>query len=137
MKLDRYKVHEIEIVVDRLKIDANADGQKRLNDSIKTAMYHGDDVLMVLEQDSGEVRYFSRNLMCPTTGISYPNPEPNNFSFNSPKGACPTCNGIGALHQVNPDKLIPDKSKSIKKRSTCTSWPTKKELGILTAGINC
>ncbi|HSI69111.1 MAG TPA: excinuclease ABC subunit UvrA [Gillisia sp.] len=126
MKLDRYKVHEIEIVVDRLKIDANADGQKRLNDSIKTAMYHGDDVLMVLEQDSGEVRYFSRNLMCPTTGISYPNPEPNNFSFNSPKGACPTCNGIGALHQVNPDKLIPDRSKSIKSGALAPHGPQKK-----------
>jgi excinuclease ABC subunit A len=126
MKLDRYKVHEIEIVVDRLKIDANAEGQKRLNDSIKTAMYHGDDVLMVLEQDSGEVRYFSRNLMCPSTGISYPNPEPNNFSFNSPKGACPTCNGIGALHQVNPDKLIPDKSKSIKSGALAPHGPQKK-----------
>ncbi|HSP82408.1 MAG TPA: hypothetical protein VLN72_01605, partial [Gillisia sp.] len=93
MKLDRYKVHEIEIVIDRLQIDAHAEGQKRLSESIKTAMYHGEDVLMVLEQDEGTIRYFSRNLMCPTTGISYPNPEPNNFSFNSPKGACPTCNG--------------------------------------------
>jgi excinuclease ABC subunit A len=126
MKLDRYKVHEIEIVVDRLKIDPAANNQKRLNDSIKTAMYHGDDVLMVLEQDTGEVRYFSRNLMCPTTGISYPNPEPNNFSFNSPKGACPTCNGIGALHQVNPDKLIPDKSKSIKSGALAPHGPQKK-----------
>ncbi|MCM4160270.1 excinuclease ABC subunit UvrA [Antarcticibacterium flavum] len=126
MKLDRYKVHDIEIVVDRLKIDAAANGQKRLNDSIKTAMYHGDDVLMVLEQDTGDVRYFSRNLMCPTTGISYPNPEPNNFSFNSPKGACPTCNGIGALHQVNPDKLIPDTSKSIKSGALAPHGPQKK-----------
>jgi len=126
MKLDRYKIHEIEIVVDRLKIDENAEAQKRLDDSIKTAMYHGDDVLMVLEQESGEFRYFSRNLMCPTTGISYPNPEPNNFSFNSPKGACPTCNGIGTLHKVNVDKLIPDRTKSIKAGALVPHGPQKK-----------
>ena len=126
MKLDRYKIHEIEIVVDRLKIDENAEAQKRLDDSIKTAMYHGDDVLMVLEQESGEIRYFSRNLMCPTTGISYPNPEPNNFSFNSPKGACPTCNGIGTLHKVNVDKLIPDRTKSIKAGALVPHGPQKK-----------
>ncbi len=126
MKLDRYKIHEIEIVVDRLKIDGNAEAQKRLDESIKTAMYHGDDVLMVLEQESGELRYFSRNLMCPTTGISYPNPEPNNFSFNSPKGACPTCNGIGTLHKVNVDKLIPDRTKSIKAGALVPHGPQKK-----------
>ncbi|MCJ7756876.1 MAG: excinuclease ABC subunit UvrA, partial [Gillisia sp.] len=126
MKLDRYKIHEIEIVVDRLKIDENAEAQKRLDESIKTAMYHGDDVLMVLEQESGELRYFSRNLMCPTTGISYPNPEPNNFSFNSPKGACPTCNGIGTLHKVNVDKLIPDRTKSIKAGALIPHGPQKK-----------
>jgi len=126
MKLDRYKIHEIEIVVDRLMIDENAEAQKRLDDSIKTAMYHGDDVLMVLEQESGDIRYFSRNLMCPTTGISYPNPEPNNFSFNSPKGACPTCNGIGTLHKVNVDKLIPDRTKSIKAGALVPHGPQKK-----------
>jgi excinuclease ABC subunit A len=114
MKLDRYKIHDIEIVIDRLKIDDGKNIDKRLAESIKTAMYHGDGILMVLEQDSGEARYFSRNLMCPTTGISYPNPEPNNFSFNSPKGACPHCNGIGKVHQVNREKIIPDPSKSIK-----------------------
>ena len=126
MKLDRYKVHEIEIVIDRLKIDENAEAQKRLSDSIKTAMYHGDDALMVLEQDTNAIRYFSRNLMCPTTGISYPNPEPNNFSFNSPKGACPLCNGIGTLHRVNNDKLIPDRSKSIKNGALAPHGPQKK-----------
>jgi len=126
MKLDRYKIHEIEIVVDRLKIDENAEAQKRLDESIKTAMYHGDDVLMVLEQESGDIRYFSRNLMCPTTGISYPNPEPNNFSFNSPKGACPTCSGIGTLHKVNIDKLIPDRTKSIKAGALVPHGPQKK-----------
>ncbi len=126
MKLDRYKVHEIEIVVDRIAIDQNAESQKRLAESIKTAMYHGEDVLMVLEQESGAIRYFSRNLMCPTTGISYPNPEPNNFSFNSPKGACETCNGIGTLHKVNVDKLIPNKAKSIKSGALAPHGPQKK-----------
>ena len=114
MKVDRYKTHEIEIVIDRLAIQSNTEDDKRLRESINTAMYHGDDVLMVLEQDTEEVRYFSRNLMCPSTGISYPNPEPNNFSFNSPKGACPKCNGIGELYEVNVDKIIPDEKKSIK-----------------------
>jgi len=114
MKIDRYKTHDIEIVIDRLVIQPNTDDDKRLRESINTAMYHGDDVLMVLDQDTNEVRYFSRNLMCPSTGISYPNPEPNNFSFNSPKGACPKCNGIGELYEVNVHKIIPDKKKSIK-----------------------
>ena len=126
MKLDRYKIHEVEIVVDRLQIDENAESEKRLEDSIKTAMYHGEDVLMVLEQESNEVRYFSRNLMCPTSGISYPNPEPNNFSFNSPKGACPNCNGIGTLHKVNVDKVIPKKNLSIKSGALAPHGPQKK-----------
>ncbi|MFD1096379.1 excinuclease ABC subunit UvrA [Salegentibacter chungangensis] len=126
MKLDRYKTHEIEIVIDRLKIDENTDAQKRLDESIKTAMYHGDDVLMIMEQETGNIRYFSRNLMCPTTGISYPNPEPNTFSFNSPKGACPKCNGIGTIHQVNVDKIIPDYSKSIKNGGLAPQGPQKK-----------
>ena len=126
MKLDRYKTHDIEIVIDRLKIDDNTDAQKRLDESIKTAMYHGDDVLMIMEQETGEVRFFSRNLMCPTTGISYPNPEPNTFSFNSPKGACPSCSGIGTLYKVNEDRIIPDKTKSIKNGGLAPQGPQKK-----------
>lgn len=114
LKVDRYKTHDIEIVIDRMQIKKGTDQDKRLSDSIHTAMYHGDNVLMVMEHDSDQVRYFSRNLMCPTTGISYPNPEPNNFSFNSPKGACSNCNGIGELYEVNEKKIIPDPSKSIK-----------------------
>ncbi|GAA0872187.1 excinuclease ABC subunit UvrA [Gangjinia marincola] len=113
MKLDRYKTHDIEIVVDRLNVDDDVDENNRLTETIKTAMYHGDDVLMIIEQDSEEARFFSRNLMCPSTGISYPNPEPNTFSFNSPKGACPKCNGIGTVHEVNLKKIIPDPKKSI------------------------
>jgi excinuclease ABC subunit A len=114
MMLDRYKTHDIEIVIDRLKIDDTTDNDKRLTESINTAMYHGEDVLMVIDQDTNEVRYFSRNLMCPTSGISYPNPEPNNFSFNSPKGACDHCNGIGELYEVNIKKIVPDETLSIK-----------------------
>ena len=126
MKLDRYKTHDIEIVIDRLKIDDKTDAQKRLDESIKTAMYHGSDTLIILDQETENVRYFSRNLMCPTTGISYPNPEPNTFSFNSPKGACPSCNGIGTLYQVNIDKIIPDNSKSIKNGALAPHGPQKK-----------
>ena len=126
MKLDRYKTHDIEVVVDRLKITTAKEISSRLSESIKTAMYHGDNVLMILNSDNDELKYFSRNLMCPTTGISYPNPEPNNFSFNSPKGACPTCNGIGTLHKVNPEKIIPDTSKSIKNGALAPHGPQKK-----------
>lgn len=126
MKLDRYKVHDIEIVVDRIKISSVEDSGKRLADSIKTAMYHGEDVLMIMEQETGEIKYFSRNLMCPSSGISYPTPEPNNFSFNSPKGACPVCNGIGTLHTVNEKKIVPDASKSIKKGALAPHGPQKK-----------
>ena len=125
MKLDRYKMHDIEIVIDRLKIDNTADNDKRLTETINTAMYHGDDVLMILDQDTNEARYFSRNLMCPSSGISYPNPEPNNFSFNSPKGACTKCNGIGELYQINETKIIPDENLSIKSGAFAPHGPQK------------
>jgi excinuclease ABC subunit A len=125
MKLDRYKTHDIEIVIDRLKIDVTADNDKRLTETINTAMYHGDNVLMVIDNDTDEVRYFSRNLMCPQSGISYPNPEPNNFSFNSPKGACNKCNGIGTLYQVNLNKIVPDDSLSIKAGGLAPQGPQK------------
>lgn len=104
MKLDRYKTHDIETVIDRMLIENTPENDKRLTESIKTAMYHGDDILMIIDQDSQEIRYFSRNLMCPTSGISYPNPEPNNFSFNSPKGACDHCNGLGTVNEINMKK---------------------------------
>ncbi|OUR97676.1 excinuclease ABC subunit A [Flavobacteriales bacterium 33_180_T64] len=125
MKLDRYKTHDIEIVIDRLKIDDTTNNDKRLSETINTAMYHGDDVLMVLDHDTNETRYFSRNLMCPSSGISYPNPEPNNFSFNSPKGACQTCNGIGTLYQVNEKKIVPDETISIKAGALAPHGPQK------------
>jgi excinuclease ABC subunit A len=115
MKLDRYKVHDIEIVIDRIQVGDTEEDVKRLDESIKTAMYHGNDITMIVPQGEKEGRFFSRTLMCPETGISYPEPEPNNFSFNSPKGACPKCNGLGALYQVNEHKIIPDRSLSISK----------------------
>ena len=114
MKLDRYKTHDIEIVIDRLEVNDSVDTKKRLAESINTAMYHGENILMVIEHESKETRFFSRTLMCPTTGISYPNPEPNNFSFNSPKGACDNCNGLGTVHQINEKKIIPNPKLSIK-----------------------
>ncbi|WP_395054321.1 excinuclease ABC subunit UvrA [Flavobacterium sp.] len=115
MKLDRYKTHDIEIVIDRLQVDEDEDTNKRLNESIKTAMYHGENVMMVIEHESDEVRFFSRTLMCPTTGISYQNPEPNLFSFNSPKGACDHCNGLGIVNEINRKKIIPNAKLSINK----------------------
>lgn len=114
MKLDRYKNHDIETVIDRMAVDTSADTDKRLADSIRTAMYHGEDVMMVIEHDTNEARYYSRNLMCPTSGISYPNPEPNNFSFNSPKGACPHCNGLGTINEINFKKIVPNPKLTIK-----------------------
>jgi excinuclease ABC subunit A len=114
MKVDRYKTHDIEIVIDRMQIESDDETDKRLAESIKTAMHHGDDVMMVIEHESNEVRYFSRTLMCPSSGISYPNPEPNNFSFNSPKGACESCNGLGTINQINIKKIIPNPKASIK-----------------------
>ncbi len=114
MKVDRYKTHDIEIVIDRVAVKQDEDTDKRLTESIKVAMHHGDDIMIVIEQDSQEVRFYSRSLMCPTSGISYPNPEPNNFSFNSPKGACPNCNGLGIVNEINLQKIIPNPKASIK-----------------------
>ncbi|WP_395043122.1 excinuclease ABC subunit UvrA [Flavobacterium sp.] len=115
MKLDRYKTHDIEIVIDRLQVENDEDTNKRLAESIKTAMYHGENVMMVIEHESDDVRFFSRTLMCPTTGISYQNPEPNLFSFNSPKGACDHCNGLGIVNEINRKKIIPNPKLSINK----------------------
>jgi excinuclease ABC subunit A len=114
MKVDRYKTHDIEIVIDRIAVTNDEEGHKRLAESIKTAMYHGEDIMMVLEQDTKEARFFSRSLMCATSGLSYPNPEPNNFSFNSPKGACSNCNGLGNTNEINLQKIIPNPKTSIK-----------------------
>lgn len=114
MQLDRYKTHDIEIVIDRLEVDEK--NKTRISDAINLAMKHGKGVLMVIEKgkEKEEPRFFSRNLMCPTSGISYDEPAPNTFSFNSPYGACPKCNGLGEVAEVSRDKIIPDEKKSIK-----------------------
>ena len=114
MKVDRYKTHDIEIVVDRLLVSKEEDTEKRLAESINTAMYSGNNVLMVLEEGQSVPRYFSRDLMCPSSGISYPVPEPNTFSFNSPKGMCPDCHGLGHVYEINEQKIFPNKKLSIK-----------------------
>ena len=112
MRLDRYKTHDIEVVIDRLAVNDTI--EKRLEETIKTALYTGNNILMVIDLETNKPRYFSRDLMCPTSGIAYPNPEPNNFSFNSPKGACSSCNGLGIKNEVNIKKVIPDNTISIK-----------------------
>ena len=113
LKLDRYKIHDIEIVIDRMKVKSDDNSLKRLKESLITAMYHGDNSIMIVKEDDKSISYFSKNLICPTTGISYEKPEPNSFSFNSPKGMCKRCNGLGIEKKVNYELVIPDKSISI------------------------
>ncbi|MDR9449267.1 MAG: excinuclease ABC subunit UvrA [Psychroflexus sp.] len=113
MKLDRYKTHDIEIVVDRLKVSDKTSIQQRLASSIATSISESNGTLLILKKDDDHPRFYSKDLMCPTTGISYPLPEPNLFSFNSPKGACPKCNGIGYIKEVDTDKIIPNRKLSI------------------------
>ncbi len=113
MQLDRYKTHDIEIVIDRLVV--HDDFKDRIVKSVETAFRRGKGMLMVLEEGGSNVHYFSKLLMCPTTGIAYQDPEPNTFSFNSPYGACPKCNGLGTVIQVDMKKIIPDPSLSLRK----------------------
>lgn len=124
MKLDRYKIHDIELVVDRLEITAGKGNKDRLRQSVQTAMRMGKGSLMVLPaaatgskkaKSSAGVRHYSRHLMCPESGISYAEPEPNLFSFNSPYGACPHCNGLGEVAEIDLERIIPDDAKSVKK----------------------
>ena len=111
MKVDRYKNHDIEVVIDKLAVQPKDD--ERLKKSVSVAMKQGDGLVMVLDADSGTGKYFSKRLMCPTTGISYSDPAPNNFSFNSPQGACPRCKGLGYINEIDLNKVIPDRSLSI------------------------
>ena len=113
MRLDRYKTHFIELVIDRFRVGEVTN--KRLRDSVQISLDQGDGVMMVLDSESNEPRYFSRHLMCPVTGLSYNEPAPHSFSFNSPQGACPHCNGLGQISSIDERKLIPDGSLSIRK----------------------
>jgi excinuclease ABC subunit A len=111
MKVDRYKNHNIEVVVDRLKVQPK--DEERLKGSVKVAMKQGDGLIMILDNEDNSVKYFSKRLMCPTTGISYSDPAPNNFSFNSPQGACPHCKGLGVVSDIDLKKVMPNTSESI------------------------
>lgn len=111
MKLDRYKNHDIEVVIDKLVVEDKDD--KRLKQSVSTAMRQGDGLLMILEMGADQVRHYSKRLMCPVTGLSYREPAPHNFSFNSPQGACPKCKGLGVVNQIDIEKVIPDQELSI------------------------
>lgn len=113
MKLDRYKIHDIEVVVDRMLI-GQVD-EKRVYDSVLVAMKMGESTMMVMDLESDKVKHYSRSLMCPTSGISYPEPEPSLFSFNSPYGACPNCKGLGEVSEIDIEKIIPNPSLSIRK----------------------
>ncbi|MDR3266429.1 MAG: excinuclease ABC subunit UvrA, partial [Tannerella sp.] len=111
MRLDRYKMHSVEFVIDKMIV--SQDDEKRLKESLRIAMKQGEGLVLLLNADTNEVRYYSRRLMCPVTGLSYSEPAPHNFSFNSPHGACPRCKGIGTVNILDMDKIFPDKSVSI------------------------
>lgn len=111
MKVDRYKNHDIEVVIDKMAVGDKED--KRLKQSIATAMHQGDGLIMILDAQNNEIRHYSKRLMCPVTGLSYKEPAPHNFSFNSPQGACPRCKGLGFVNLVDIDKVIPDRDLSI------------------------
>ena len=112
MKTDRYKNHNIEVVIDKLKVQDK--DNERLKNSVNIAMKQGDGLLMIMEKDTNEAKYYSKRLMCPTTGMAYSDPAPNKFSFNSPEGACPRCKGLGIINQIDMDKIVPDRDISIR-----------------------
>ena len=112
MKVDRYKNHDIEVVIDKMIVATDKD-DKRLKQSVATAMQQGDGLIMILDAQTNEIRHYSKRLMCPVTGLSYKEPAPHNFSFNSPQGACPRCKGLGYVNLIDVDKVIPDLELSI------------------------
>ncbi|MCK9413505.1 MAG: excinuclease ABC subunit UvrA [Prolixibacteraceae bacterium] len=125
-KVDRYKSHHIEMVIDKLVVEEK--DRKRLRESLDRAMKHGEGIVMILDPDAGSVRYFSRHLMCPTTGISYNDPAPHSFSFNSPQGACQKCNGLGEINEIDFARIIPDPSLSIIQGGIAPLGPYKNTL---------
>ena len=144
MKLDRYKTHHIELVIDKMVVDATE--AKRLRDSVLMAMHHGKGVIMILDVDANVPSYFSRQLMCPTSGISYNEPAPHSFSFNSPQGACPRCNGLGTVSEVDTSRIFPDPSLSIRKggveplgkyRNALIFWQLEAVLGRAGLDLDC
>ncbi len=133
LSLSRYKIHDIEILIDRLEVTEK--NKTRLKQSIRLALKEGDDSLLVIENQNGAKNYYSKNLMDPETGLSYPEPNPNTFSFNSPYGACPSCNGLGTEYQIDPSTLIINPEKSIKEGGILILDPRKESwiAGILRA----
>ena len=118
MKVDRYRNHDIEVVIDRMQVKRSEEqgasvSSERLRKSVQTAMKQGEGLLMIMDYETGEAKHFSRRLMCPTSGISYSEPAPNTFSFNSPQGACPRCKGLGYVNEIDLDKVIPNRKKNI------------------------
>lgn len=111
MKLDRYKMHSIEVVIDKMVVQAS--DERRLKESLRVGMKQGDGLILLLDAETGEIRYYSRRLMCPVTGLSYREPAPHNFSFNSPHGACPQCKGLGQVNLLDMDKIVPNPGLSI------------------------
>ncbi len=126
MKLDRYKNHDIEVVIDRLVV--SGDDPQRLRDSVHMAIRQGEGAMMIIRKNEDTPRYFSRLLMCPTTGVSYADPAPHNFSFNSPRGACPYCKGLGVVTEIDREKVIPDPSLSIAEGGIAPLGKAKKSL---------
>lgn len=129
MRVDRYKNHDIEILIDKLAVSNKF--EEKLKASIRTAMKHGSGLILIQDVETGEIRHYSKSLMCPTTGISYSEPAPHNFSFNSPQGACPRCKGIGTVDQIDMEKIVPKPELSIaaggiaplgKERSNLLFW---------------
>ncbi len=129
MKVDRYKIHDIELVVDKIAVDPKQ--RKRIEQSVQTAMKYGKGMIMMLNEETDEVSHFSKNLMCPVSGIAYKDPEPNTFSFNSPYGACTRCNGLGSINEMDLNKVLPDPELSINRgglaplRDTKNPWITR------------
>lgn len=126
MRLDRYRNHTVEVVIDKLKVHPK--DVERLQKSVAVAMKQGEGVIMIMNNNTGDMKYFSRRLMCPTTGMSYTDPAPNNFSFNSPQGACQHCKGLGYVNEIDLAKIIPNSSLSIKEGGIKPLGTYKKQL---------
>ena len=126
MRLDRYRNHTVEVVIDKLKVQPK--DVERLQKSVAVAMKQGEGVIMIMNNNTGDMKYFSRRLMCPTTGMSYTDPAPNNFSFNSPQGACQHCKGLGYVNEIDLAKIIPNSSLSIKEGGIKPLGTYKKQL---------